>query len=247
VVDVVGWVVLLSFAFFGGHGNVSLEDLQMTAPDLTNVQPPIARAVRANVLIESSLGLTGRAIGAGVIMGRQHGQTLVLTNRHVVDPQFHDGNASTELPDSKLTVKPLGQLPVAGRVVWVAPDGIDAAVISAPLHSEEAESAQWGHDPLPAMGDDVFSIGNPQGLGWTHTKGSVSQIRNRHYGSRQVTMIQTDAAINPGNSGGGLYGQEGHLLGINTWTNDKRMSEGLSFALSLESILQLEPPFDQYP
>ena len=33
--------------------------------------------------------------------------------------------------------------------------------------------------------------------------------------------------------------------GINTWTNDKRVSEGLSFAISFSSMLEL-PGLDRY-
>ena len=245
--DVVGWVVVLAFAFSGLSPAVSLDDFQMDPAALEGVQPHIARAMRANVLVESSLSLIGRAIGSGVIVAREGGETLIVTNRHVVDPRFRDRDASSELPSTRLTVRAIGQLPVAGRVVWVAPDGLDIAVISAPIHSAEAQPVPWADDPHPAMGDEVFSIGNPQGLGWTHTRGTISQLRTRQYGPRQVTMIQTDTAINQGNSGGGLYDEAGNVIGINTWTNDKRMSEGLSFAISFTSILQLDPPFSRDP
>jgi S1-C subfamily serine protease len=61
-------------------------------------------------------------------------------------------------------------------------------------------------------------------------------------GDRKVRVIQTDTAINPGNSGGGLYDKEGRLIAINTWTNDKRASEGISFAIMFETLLKLAPP-----
>ena len=57
-----------------------------------------------------------------------------------------------------------------------------------------------------------------------------------------MRVIQTDAAINPGNSGGGLYSKQGMLIGLNTWTNDKRFSEGLSFAITFQTLLDLDPP-----
>lgn len=57
-----------------------------------------------------------------------------------------------------------------------------------------------------------------------------------------MRVIQTQASINPGNSGGGLYDHDGYLLGINTWTTDKSLSEGIGFAISLDSLLELAPP-----
>ncbi len=92
------------------------------------------------------------------------------------------------------------------------------------------------------VGASVFAIGNPHNLGWSHTQGVISQLRTQHIDSRQVRVIQTQAAINPGNSGGGLYDQEGYLLGINSWTADKSVSEGLGFAIALDSLLELAPP-----
>ena len=69
------------------------------------------------------------------------------------------------------------------------------------------------------------AIGNPHNLGWSHTQGVISQMRTQRIESRQVHVIQTQAAVNPGNSGGGLFDQEGYLLGINAWTADKSISD----------------------
>jgi serine protease Do len=92
------------------------------------------------------------------------------------------------------------------------------------------------------VGASVFAIGNPQNLGWSHTQGVISQLRTQEIESRKVRVIQTQAAINPGNSGGGLYDQQGYLLAINSWGADKSISEGLGFAIALDSLLELAPP-----
>lgn len=69
------------------------------------------------------------------------------------------------------------------------------------------------------IGDVVFAIGNPMGVGKTITMGIVSAtgrdlgiLGNQGYES----FIQTDAAINMGNSGGALVDAWGRLVGINT-------------------------------
>ena len=46
----------------------------------------------------------------------------------------------------------------------------------------------------------------------------------------------------PGNSGGGLYDTDGYCLGINTWTHDKSVSEGIGFAITLDTLAELAPP-----
>ncbi len=91
------------------------------------------------------------------------------------------------------------------------------------------------------VGQIVFAIGNPHQLGWTQTQGVISQFRIRPIDDRRIRVIQTQAAINQGNSGGGLYDQEGYCLGINTWTADKRITEGIGFAIVLDTLLDLSP------
>ena len=61
-------------------------------------------------------------------------------------------------------------------------------------------------------------------------------------GTRQIRIIQTDAALNHGNSGGGLYDKSGKLIGINTWIDGNQASKGLGFSISLASLLDLHPP-----
>lgn len=60
------------------------------------------------------------------------------------------------------------------------------------------------------VGEDVFAIGNPQGLEHTLSKGIVSSYRMDHY------MIQTTAEITHGSSGGPLFNMNGEVIGITT-------------------------------
>jgi S1-C subfamily serine protease len=254
IVDVVGWVVFLGIML--GHSSIH-PDLHFAElpPDLSVIQeldPPLQRAMRANVVIESTGGLWllgGKAIGSGVIVQISSGEALIVTNRHVVDRDFSsvgDDNGSGPESLGPLAIKMLGQPEGKGRVVWFAPGGIDLALVRAPC-SSAAQAANWQRGRPTRVGQDVFAIGNPYRLGWTHTQGVISQLRSQLAGLRRVHVIQTQAAINPGNSGGGLYDKEGYLIGINTWTSDKSISEGIGFAIAMESLLELAPPFLNMP
>ena len=70
------------------------------------------------------------------------------------------------------------------------------------------------------VGDIVFAIGNPLGVGQTSTMGIVSATKRTNLGllgnQGYENFIQTDAAINRGNSGGPLVDTHGRLVGINT-------------------------------
>ena len=173
---------------------------------------------------------------------------LIVTNRHVVDDDFPtshgeaiDADRLTRL--GKMSVSLLGQPQLEGRVVWLAPGQIDLALIRVRCQpSGQARDAAWERGRPMKVGETVFAIGNPYRLGWTHTQGVISQMRSQDFDLHRVRVIQTQAAINPGNSGGGLYDHDGYLLGINTWTADKSVSEGIGFAIALDSLLELAPP-----
>lgn len=249
IVDVVGWTAGLMVFYDVPEFHVAATE-QFDDPDFKGLQelpPTIRRAMKSNVLIQMSAGLGfGRSssIGSGVILRIANGTAWIVTNRHVVDSHFspnHDRN-SNELPKgTRLSVKSIGQPMTTGQLVWIAPHGIDLALVTIPISSREAKSAKWDSSPKIIVGDDVFAIGNPHGLGWTYTPGGISQLRLQTKGPLTVRVIQTSAAINPGNSGGGLYDREGHLVGINTWTQDKRFAEGLSFSIAFHTLLPILP------
>lgn len=110
-------------------------------------------------------------------------------------------------------------------------DGGDLALLRVPEDDTRLR-------PLPAgqarLGDEVFTIGCPLGLGQTMTRGVVSHPDRRFDG---VSMIQTDLAINRGNSGGPLVNRSGHLVGVVQGT--LRASSGIHFAIPVERLLEL--------
>jgi S1-C subfamily serine protease len=245
IADVVGWTIFLSLALTHPGAAPQWSDFKLDSTALDSLPPHIGRALRANVLIESNLGWGCTGVGSGVILSVHDGTAVVVTNRHIVDPDFSataPARASVHTRGDRLQVALLNQPPQPGEIVWVAPDGIDLVLLSVPLHTANVQPASWQEKPRMAVGDEVFSIGNPQHLDWSHTRGVISQFRTQTCAARKIRIIQTDAAINPGNSGGGLYAQDGTLIGINTWTNDKRFSEGISFAIAFESFLDADPP-----
>jgi S1-C subfamily serine protease len=70
---------------------------------------------------------------------------------------------------------------------------------------------------MPAMGDEVTTLGYPAGGRWlSSTRGVVSRIdviASVHSPGSNHLAIQTDAAINPGNSGGPVMGG-GAVVGV---------------------------------
>ena len=96
---------------------------------------------------------------------------------------------------------------------------------------EPLPSVEMGDSSALQIGDGVFAIGNPFGLGHTVTAGIVS-AKGRALGiGRYDNFIQTDAAINPGNSGGPLFDYEGRVVGVNTAVMAR--GQGLGFAIPI--------------
>ena len=127
----------------------------------------------------------------------------------------------------------------------MAPDGIDLALVSVGVISKEPKAVPWQRKQALMAGDEVFTIGNPQHLDWSLTRGAISQFRLMNCGGRKVRLIQTDAALNPGNSGGGLYDKEGVADRHQHLASDKRFAEGINFAIAFETLLNLHPPLLQ--
>jgi S1-C subfamily serine protease len=249
MIDVVGWSFAL-FKYYGGAatGIVAMSEFSIDPESLSELPDRFSRAMRANVLIQSNFGLGRQGLGSGVILKIQDGSAYIVTNRHVIDEDFSENAASNAAAPNlaemaELNVMTVEQTFGPASVEWVAPHGVDLAIIAMPLIGavDQLREAVWNGDEAPHIGDAVFAVGNPHGLGWTHSSGSISQIRRRSQGAFDFRVLQSTAPINPGNSGGGLYDAEGRLIGINTMTGDKRVAEGLGFAISFPTLLELVP------
>lgn len=197
--------------------------------DLDRMPAPTQNAMRASVVVRHGSGLTGIAIGSGVILRVNNTTATILTNRHVIEGAesgqvrilFYTGEESN------------------AEIIWEAAEGVDLAVLQCPIIALDRYVAPRIAKETVLAGEKVFAIGNPVGLTWTYTEGSISSIREISGGPNGVVLYQTQTPINSGNSGGGLYALNGDLIGINTMTEDKQTSEGLSFAISLTTFLGL--------
>jgi len=95
------------------------------------------------------------------------------------------------------------------------------------------------------VGDLIFAIGDPFGVGETATMGIVSATGRGNLGIENYEdFIQTDAAINPGNSGGAMIDIHGNLVGINTaiLSHGAGGNEGVGFAIPVSMV---KPVMDQ--
>ncbi len=162
-----------------------------------------------------------RGLGSGVILTKDG---IIVTNNHVVDGA---NEIKVTLPDSKkeYTAKIIG-----------TDKGTDLAVIK--INAQNLNPIKMANIQDVKVGDIVFAIGNPFGVGETVTQGIVSALNKHGLGINQYeNFIQTDASINPGNSGGALVDSRGYLIGINSAIFSKGGgNDGIGFTIPVDMV-----------
>jgi serine protease Do len=170
------------------------------------------------------------SLGSGVIVSKEG---HIITNYHVIERM----NAiEVQLSDDRtFQATLLGSDPAA-----------DIAVLK--ISAPNLTPLPLGDSEKVRVGQLVFAIGNPFGLGETVTTGIISAKGRRAEGDSAVEYLQTDAAVNRGNSGGPLINLRGEIVGINSAifsNNDEGNWLGISFAVpsntarrALESVIK---------
>jgi S1-C subfamily serine protease len=231
--------VFLRTHYHDSRVNLQMDESRPSEESLTRLVPARARALRANVVITcaSSGAFSGeQRLGSGAVVRMENHRAWILTNRHVIGA---DQAADPAAVRGSIRVLFYNGETSEAKVVWLAPADVDLAIVACPaLTPEKIEAVSLVAQPVE-QGQNVFAVGNPEGLSWSYTEGVISSVRTRQQEGRQIEVYQTQTPINSGNSGGGLYAMNGHLVGINTWTHDKSVAEGLSFAISSRSVLEL--------
>ena len=148
---------------------------------------------------EQQQGPQRGSLGSGFIVDASG---IVITNNHVVKGA------------DRVTVQMSDGREFAGRVLGRDPK-IDVAVVRIEGQGKFTP-IKWGDSDHIRVGDSVFAVGSPFGLGNTVTSGIVS-ARGREIGAGPYDdFLQVDAAINSGNSGGPLFDGAGRVVGVNT-------------------------------
>lgn len=163
------------------------------------------------------------SLGSGVILDEQG---HILTNAHVI------------AQGEQIIVEATAGNSYQARLVGLDPDS-DLAVLKIDAHPNQAIVVNPRY--RARVGDLVFAIGNPFGVGQTVSMGIISATGRHQPGlTRFADFIQTDAAINPGNSGGALVNARGELVGINTaiFSNSGGF-QGIGFAIPYAHALDI--------
>ncbi len=168
-----------------------------------------------------------QSLGSGVIVSADG---TIVTNNHVIDGA---SDIKVFLNDKReFKAKLIGTDPKT-----------DIAVLK--IDATNLPTLPLGDSTQLQVGDLIFAIGDPFGVGETATMGIVSATGRGNLGIENYeNFIQTDAAINPGNSGGAMIDIHGNLVGINTaiLSHGAGGNEGVGFAIPVSLF---KPVMDQ--
>ncbi|CAA6821664.1 MAG: HtrA protease/chaperone protein / Serine protease (Protease DO) (EC [uncultured Sulfurovum sp.] len=161
------------------------------------------------------------ALGSGVIVSKDG---YIVTNNHVI-AEADEINVVVNGSTKEYKAKVIGR-----------DKDSDLAVIK--IEAQNLEAITLSSMDEVKLGDVVFAIGNPFGVGQTVTQGIVSALNKSHVGiNKYENFIQTDASINPGNSGGALIDSRGALIGINAAIlSQTGGNHGIGFTIPIDMV-----------
>jgi serine protease Do len=215
------WFPLFLTLILMGMTNFAYPQELQSAQDNSSPAAKIYKEDSGSVFTIYGVGKTNYALGSAVAVGKH----MLATNCHValagnflkvkVNDDMKDGTLAYYDQDKDLCL------------VVVA----DAQFI--PVNVRPSKEID--------IGDEVYAIGNREGIERTISKGIISNkvIRNGK------SMLQTDAPISHGSSGGGLFDVHGNLIGITTSMDSE--GENIGFAIPSEVLLAQISPSPQQP
>lgn len=159
-------------------------------------------------------------LGSGVIVSKDG---YIITNNHVID----------KADEIMVTIPGRSNKEYSAKLIGADPKS-DVAVIK--VDANDLDPIMIGNSEDLDVGDVVFAIGNPFGVGQSVTQGIISANNKDSVGINEYEdFIQTDASINPGNSGGALVDSRGALIGINTAIITRSGgNNGIGFAIEVD-------------
>jgi len=167
------------------------------------------------------------SLGSGVIL---HRDGYILTNYHVIKDA---DQIVITLSDGRETIAEIIGIDIE----------TDLAVLKIQLSGVTPIKIEQNVEPN--IGDLVFTIANPFGVGQSVSMGILSATGRDQIGlAKHENYLQTDAAIHPGSSGGALINAHGNLIGLNTAiVSNSGGNQGVGFAIpnsiSINNAIQM--------
>lgn len=152
---------------------------------------------------------------------------VLATNLHVVT---NSSNGYAKVVGKKVTY------PIEGIVALDA----EADIALLKIRGALLPPLKIGDSKLAEVGDEIFAVGNPEGLEGTFSQGIISGIRN----VSATTLLQITAPISPGSSGGPVIDKKGLVIGIAfaTFNNGQNLNFAIPSSYLTNLLLTMSDP-----
>ena len=163
--------------------------------------------------------VTAGGLGSGFLIS----DTQLITAAHVVQVA------------EKVNVQFLDGEIIPAKVIS-AYAGADVALLELIWPRKNAVTVKLADSDQVKVGEPVYVVGAPYGLGHSLSSGHVSGMIKQKKDKNPFTnaeYIQTDAAINTGNSGGPMFNMKGEVIGVvSNILTESGGFQGIGFAAS---------------
>lgn len=150
-----------------------------------------------NVTVNTNAG--EQALGASFVIGAEG---YAVTNSHVVEDAKNIIVSTIYGDDYEADLIGTDKVTDVALIKIKQPKGLEA------VHFADSDNVR--------VGNAVFAIGNPYGLGNSVSTGIISAKERDIEKGPYDNFLQTDASINQGNSGGPLFDMNGEVVGMST-------------------------------
>jgi serine protease Do len=228
------WLAAATALLLGAASPVTAQQIQIAPenqtelihgllPSVVNITTYVSGAPPTSAMNAAApaAGQPQEILGSGFVIDPTG---VILTNHHVIadaydiQVRFSDGTKKY------------------GRVIATSPR-IDLALVKVET-DKPLPAVHWANSDKVQIGEPVFAIGNPLGIGVSVSSGIISGLNRDLLDTPFDDFIQTDAAINHGNSGGPLFNRRGEVIGVNTAIiSPTSGSAGLGFAIPSNDAL----------
>lgn len=196
--------------------------------------------VVSSVLVTPSVyAQTAKAIAAKsfpsvvlLLMEDAQGQPISLGSGFLVEGGYVATNVHVVRGASRGTIKLIGK-PEKGEITGIAAVDTARDLVLLTVKGLSGPALPIGKSKHVTVGEEVYAIGNPQGLEGTISQGIVSGVRR----VANTEILQITAPISPGSSGGPVLDQKGQVIGVAVATF--RGGQNLNFAIPIDYLTDL--------
>lgn len=191
-------------------------------------------AVKSTVRVEA-----GTQLGSGVVYKEEGNLAYILTNAHVLT----DTNGTMYYNDIDIVFSNYAK--VKGTYIYLDRNE-DVAVISVPKSTNYTVAKIVNSDTEVDVGESVFSIGNPYGIYFSMTNGTLSANRiktSTDYisgtSNTKTYVYNSTATINRGNSGGPLFNSKGEVIAINSMQPSSDEMRNFNYSIPINYFIKV--------